>query len=290
MPNTRTLSRSRCRSRLASTSASRHEKASMSDAASTASAASMVNGPANTESAWNAAVASASSSRTLHSIVLRTVRCRSGRSRAPPTSRLSAESSRSRISCGDIVRVARGCKLDRKGHAVQCADDSADGAGGLVAQLEGRVDRHRPVDEERDGARGGGIRHRRVGVGHRERTELERALGPHAQRRPARHEQLQPRKRGDQAHEISGGIDHVLHVVDDEQQIASGQRGQQLGLEGLVAGVAHADGPRDHADHPLGRGDRLEHREGDLAAGLRRSSRRSRSPGATCRCRPGRRS
>ena len=107
MPNTRLLSRSCCHSRLVSISASIAVYASTASSSPprTASAASKPNGPENTDSAANAAVVGASSIRTLHSIVPRTVRWRSGRSRGPPTNRLSAESRRSRISAGDIVRV-----------------------------------------------------------------------------------------------------------------------------------------------------------------------------------------
>ena len=63
---------------------------------------------------------------------------------------------------------------------------------------------------------GGGI-----GLGQGQRAELECALGADPQGRPAGDEQLKARQLGDQAHQIAGGIQQVLHVVDDQQHVAA---------------------------------------------------------------------
>ena len=86
----------RRRTRLLSTS----DWSTSSPSPHTASAASSVKPPENTARLANRRCSASSSSSWLHSIVARSVRWRSGASRAPPVSRGSARSSRARSSAG----------------------------------------------------------------------------------------------------------------------------------------------------------------------------------------------
>ena len=94
---------------------------------------------------------------------------------------------------------ARGRELDREREPVEAAADPGHRGRVLVRELEARLDRLRPVDEELDGRR---ARERAVAVavrlGQRERRHRELALLAQAQRGLARHERGQARCGGEQ--------------------------------------------------------------------------------------------
>ena len=164
------------------------------------------------------------------------------------------------------ARAGRG-QLDRERHSVQSPDDARDVRCVLLRHPECGIDRHGAFDEQCHGARLRGILRRGVGLGQGQRAELECALGAHTQGRPAGDEQLKARQLGDQAHQVAGGIQQVLHVVDDQQHVAPGQGGDELGLDPLLTGFAHACSAGDRAQDAIGRGDRLQRGEGDFAPG-----------------------
>ncbi len=86
---------------------------------------------------------------------------------------------------------------------------------------------------------------------------------PHA----ARHGDLQARARGDDRRERRGRVDDLLEVVDDEQQPAALDVGDEALLEVALA-VEEPERPRDRADHVAGIPDGLERHEDDAVREL----------------------
>ena len=101
---------------------------------------------------------------------------------------------------------ARGGELERERQVVETAADLRDR---LVA-LEVGLDRLRARQEEADTLVG------------RERRHLVHLLRVHAQRLPARHEQIEVRTRGEQPGNVSRSVDDLLEVVEDDQQRLAG--------------------------------------------------------------------
>ena len=147
-----------------------------------------------------------------------------------------------------------GGQLEREGQPVQAPADAGHGGGVGVRQFEGGVDRLRPVDEQahrlradagrparRGGARPGG----RKGEG----RDGEAVLSGQAQRGAARRQHREPGAGRQELPDRRGGIEHVLAVVEHQEQAHGPQRGAQR---------ARRRPPR-RPPHPHRRGDGRQH-------------------------------
>ena len=151
-------------------------------------------------------------------------------------------------------------QLDRERQAVELVADLRDrGQVGLV-RLEVRTHLARPLEEHADGGLA------------RERARAELLLPGDAQPCAARHGDLQARARGDDRRERGRGFDDLLEVVDDEQQPAAVEVGDEALLE-VALDVEEPERPRDRADDEAGVADRLERHEDDAVRELVRGRR-----------------
>ena len=112
----------------------------------TSSAASRVQPPRKTASRAKSDFSSSVSRSYDHSIVARSVRCRSGASRAPPVKSGSRCSSRSRIWAGESAFTRAAASSSASGRSSRRRQISRDG----VVAAEVRFDRPRPREEEVD--------------------------------------------------------------------------------------------------------------------------------------------
>ena len=106
----------------------------------------------------------------------------------------------------------RGCQLDRERQPVEPPAQLGDCRRVLLAHDEVRVRGLSPLHEELG----------RLVVGERRHGEL--ALGGHVQRRPARDHERHARRRLDQARDRRRSVQHLLEVVDEEEQRGAGER------------------------------------------------------------------
>ena len=128
-----------------------------------------------------------------------------------PAAPSSERSSRSEISAGREHVRTRGRELDRERQAAQAHADRLDGVRVRAGRREAEVDRTRTRDEELD---------RLVVV---QRTDRQLLLGAHVQRLPARGDDLDARRRLQHLGERRGRDQHLLEVVEDEQQVLVAQ-------------------------------------------------------------------
>ncbi len=98
-------------------------------------------------------------------------------------------------------------ELDRQRESVEPAADLLDDAGRVVEQA--RVDGAGAALEQRDGRLGG------------QRAERELVLGGEMERRAARHHELRARRRVQDRVERGRGVEQLLEVVHDDQQLAA---------------------------------------------------------------------
>ena len=290
IPNTRTPSRSRCQSRLASMSASTAAKAPspsmVGSSPSTASAASKVNGPANTESASNAAVASRveQPDAPLDRVCARLAAARAGR--APrPRGGSSAESSRDRISRGDIVRVRAAASSMASGTpssartmpAMRAAVSSVMRNAGLIAVARS-TNRSTALDSA---ASAGGA------------SASGTASGPSSNVRSAR------TRSGERL--VTSSCSRGSSVIRRTRSPVASSTCSMLSTTSSMSRPASAvtqlrldAAPRRSRARPTARAIALSTRSGEVTSPASRtrprgrsprSSRRPRSPGGTCRCR-----
>ena len=102
----------------------------------------------------------------------------------------------------------RGGQLDRERQALEACADLGDGARVPLAQREARIGGLCAGDEELG----------RLVVGERWHGEL--AFRGDVQRCAARHDHLQPRRSSEQARDAPCCRQHLLEVVDEEEQLA----------------------------------------------------------------------
>ena len=100
-------------------------------------------------------------------------------------------------------------------------------------------------------------------VGQGQRVHRDLPLGTEEQPLPARHEQPEPGTRAQRRDQVGSRGQHVLAVVDHEQQLLAGQRTAHAAGQRAAWRVAQAEGPRDLRDHHAGIADRGEVDEHD---------------------------
>jgi hypothetical protein len=127
--------------------------------------------------------------------------------------------SRSRNAAGSSQPGPGGRQLDGQRQPLQAAADRRD--RGRVARREGEAGAYRagPIHEQRHrrGRRDLGRRGRgRVG-GQRQRRHRVFPLGPQSQHRPAGGQDRHARAAGQQLAQVTGDLDDLLQVVQDEQ-------------------------------------------------------------------------
>ena len=276
--------------RLLSTSSLSTVSASTSgESTATASAASRENPPRKTPSLASIRRCSSSRSPALHSIVLRRVCCRSGRSRAPPTSTASRRSSRSSSEAGERTRMRAAASSRASGTPSSASQIRATASWLSGPDLEVGLHRPRPLDEERDRRARHDLGERRAPrpVRETERPHFVAAFPADPQQRPARHEQREPGRLGPAAGTSSVPRRRPARSCRGRAGCAArGAAVDQLVEDGRVAGVAHAEGQGDGVRDEL----RVAHRatgrrRWHLPGSGRRSRWRPRSRACSCRCR-----
>ena len=195
----------------------------------------MVQPPSKTASRANKSRAGASSSSKLQSIVAQSVWWRAGASRGPPT----ASSSRRWQVAQQLTRRelshARGDQLDRERQAIEQAAERGDGGRRLEVALDGA----RPRDEQFD----------RLVLDERRHGEL--VLAVDAERVPARDEQTEPGRCGEQRAERGGcGVDLLEVVHEQERRPLAEMLGERLG--GRACPVLHPERRHDLGRDELG--------------------------------------
>ena len=224
------------------------------------------------------------SSSWLQSMVARSVCWRAGASRGARPSAPSASSRRSAISPGDEQPAARRRQLDRQRQPVDAPADLRDRGRVGVVQVEAGVVGARSLAEQRDGSPRRPARPRPRAS----RARAARAATPGSAPRPAAlsgsrlvARTVSAGQAVQQPADERRGRQHVLEVVDHQQQVLGGQEA----LGGLVGGLAREhddrerlDDRRGHVLGPLQRGERDEVRAVgevrlDRARGLQRQAR-----------------
>ena len=150
-----------------------------------------------------------------------------------------------------------GGQFDRQRQAVEAAADRG-GRGRVNGQI--RVLGERAGGEERD--RRGGAQ-RRLGwllglSGHRQRRDGDHLFAGEAQPRPAGRQYRQRRADGKEIGDQWRGVDHLLEVVQHEQNPPSAQEGAQPLHDRRLAAFDHAERPRDRRPDLGGIADRRE--------------------------------
>jgi hypothetical protein len=116
-------------------------------------------------------------------------------------------------------------QLDRQRHAVQAPAQLGHGGDRRPVGGPVRVGRGRPLQEQRHGRRGHDGLEIGVGLGDRQRRHLVHGLLRQPQRLAAGGQHLDRRTRGEQPLDERGdGVQHVLAVVEQEQQRAGRQQ------------------------------------------------------------------
>ena len=140
-----------------------------------------------------------------------------------------------------------GCReLDRERDAIEPAADRRREGGVRRRRLDLGAADPGPGEEQLDG----GVPGEHVGVGlvlrrHRQRLNPDDALAGHADRDPARREDRQAGRPGEEVGERRRGGPHVLHGVEDEDARLAAQ-GLGEGLDDRPAGLLRdAHGPGD---------------------------------------------
>jgi hypothetical protein len=150
---------------------------------------------------------------------------------------------------GEHLDPRRG-KLDRERQAVEVNADLR--ARGQLRAVRQEVREHgaRPLAEQAQ-----------RGVGS-ERPERKLLLAADAQPSATCDHSLDARARGDDRTEKGRGVDDLLEVVDDQQQLSIGDVRDEA-LHEVALGVEEPERPRDAADDEAGVAHRLERHEDD---------------------------
>ena len=160
----------------------------------------------------------------------------------------------------------------------------ATSGGGVVGgQFEVRADSLGAIEEKGNGRGGGQLLDRRelARVGQGQGRDRILALAAQAQGGPAGDEQRQVRAGGQQLGRQGDGADELLEVIEDDQDLAAGQGGDQPLLERRFAFFAQAEALGDHRqgdDRVAGEG---QGDEGDTAreVGPEQAGQLQRQPG-----------
>ena len=157
---------------------------------------------------------------------------------------------------------ARGSELERQGEPVDPRADGFDDGFVLLGEPEAGVDGGRAAREELQR------------LEPRERRHRILALDREAQGRPARHEQLECGAGREKSRDGRCGANHLLEVVQHEQQPAPAQRFCQCVEQVGARYLSDSRGLRDLGRHERSIRDGSERHEGDAVRELRRDLRR----------------
>ena len=175
--------------------------------------------------------------------------------RAASSSRSSRLDTAQAAPAEGALRPGRG-ELDRERQAFEARADLRDERGVRRRQLERAACGPGALDEEQLG-----------------RTEVERrhqqlVLAGDVQRRAARDEQVQLRRRGQQPGDVAGCVEQLLEVVEHEQQRPVGQRARER-LDVVACSGREPEGLRNGRQDELRVDDRPERYEVGAAGELR---------------------
>ena len=186
--------------------------------------------------------------------MLRSVRCRSGRSRGPRAEQPEAAAQAILQLVGREQPEACGGQLDRKREPVEPCADLRHRGRVVVRQVEVRLNLAGALDEQPDGlvlARRSG-RERAPAVRERQRRHGEHVLTPHPERLAARDEDRELRAALEQLRDTVGGGHHLLEVVEDQQHAPRPQLLLQRLEQRPVTRTARADSSDDCVEDALG--------------------------------------
>ena len=159
---------------------------------------------------------------------------------------------------------ARRGQLDRQRQPVQAGADLGDRRGVVVGDLESRLDRERPLDEQPDRLV---LRHTlggRARIGEHQRRHRHLLLARDAKRAARRRDHLQARAGADQIGDQRRGGQHLLEVVHHQQRLPIAQVLHQPVPRRALPGL-QVQGVDDRGRHQIGVDDRRERDEGDAA-------------------------
>ena len=179
----------------------------------------------------------------------RSVRWRSGRSRAPLREDIEPAPEAVAQLGGREQSKPRGRELDRERQPVEPRADLADDGGRLVVEAEARPRLTPALHEERD--RRGAHRAGRAGR-QRERRHGQELLAADPQCLAARHEEREPRALPDQLRGVVGCRHHLFEVVEHEEEPARPEVRRERLAQVVIArdrearrlGDRHEDGGR----------------------------------------------
>ena len=147
-------------------------------------------------------------------------------------------------------RNSRGRELQRQRDAVEPDADRGDRAGTLLLQVEVRPVLARPIDEQLHCVRARNRRRIGLRVGQRQHAQRIDALGADAQWLPAGGDDAHVGRFAQQGvHQVGAGAQHVLAVVEDQQQLLPAQVVAQGLLQRLARGFLDAEHLRQRAAH-----------------------------------------
>ena len=136
-----------------------------------------------------------------------------------------------------------GRELDGERQAVQRLADGHDGRSVPWCECEVRLHGPGAFDEQLDGGRRGRARDGagRRGIRRRQRRHLVDPFATDAQHDPARHEEHRVGGERVQPHDLGGGIDDLLEVVEDDEHAPPVQRERESLIERSLTRIADAE-------------------------------------------------
>ncbi len=158
---------------------------------------------------------------------------------------------------------------------------------------EVRPDSPRALDEER--YRRGPVQHVRVVYARRvrkiQRRHRELVLAREVQRRPARHDDFQPRGAGEHPSHVGSRREHLLEVVEQEEQFFVGELLDRRVYERAFVPLLDVERARDlrQRESGVGRGRQLDEQGSALELAFERFGQREREPRLPGASRPGQR-
>jgi hypothetical protein len=153
----------------------------------------------------------------------------------------------------------RSCELDCKRETVDAPADLGDGVRVYVAQLEVGADSLGTLDKERDRVtRGDGFPAGILKLRDNERRDGLGALPRYMERFAARRQHLQARCRCEQSRDRRSSGDHMLEIVEHEQELALAEVVLERLVDRASGRLLDAETPRDRGYDEVGVGNRCE--------------------------------
>jgi hypothetical protein len=144
-----------------------------------------------------------------------------------------------------------GGQLQRQREAVEAGADLDHGLPVRLGEGEARVGGACPVDEQRDRIGPRQVRQwqRRTGCGDRQWRDGQQLLAGDPQRGATGGEDLQCRAGGEEGGDAGGGLDHLLDVVEEKQELTGLERRRHRRGQWPVSAFAHAERLGDRRRH-----------------------------------------